>query len=277
MLVHGQARPLVALAASLLVAQQAAATSLAKTGSSMPLPGVSKLEVEGELTGSYSKPSLDVTAIDAIDAALWDVLPAVPSRVDLWHSGLLPLNCAAYHAESPSLSPGFDFSVYNMFGRLPIRMHVAAPLQRPQGDPRHRRRRHRGLAPAPHAELAGPAQVGGGSGAGSGGELYSATARWREAERRDAAVATAYSLTNWVEHFAEMAGPGLLEAARGPGAVAAAAGRDAADRLSGQIEIWNNDWGFLAAVADAGGQGVGGTGCDVRERLPPVEVIHNVL
>lgn len=70
-----------------------------------------------------------------------------------------------------------------------------------------------------------------------GGTLYSATARWREAEQRDAAVVASYSLTSWVEHFAEMAGPGLLEAARGPGAVAALVGRDAAEKLRSQIDV----------------------------------------
>ncbi|KAL8303444.1 hypothetical protein RB597_005067 [Gaeumannomyces tritici] len=362
MLIQGQARPLLALAVGLLVAQQATATSLSKTGSSRPQAGVSKLEVEGELTGVYSKPSLNTTAIDAIDAALWEVLPAVPSRVDPWRSGLLPLNCAAYHAESPSVSPGFDFDVYNvtyndcgipwifcrhvdaqrsiedmteMFGKLPIRMRelvrtvVAIPAAAPEDDwwdafsaesdiivrpggwqlrllaheaahivdahyasPNWRppysgpkptpgsgsgvagwlRRHARGWPAALHKLV-----MSGDGGGGGDGELYSSTERWREAERRDAAVATPYSLTNWVEHFAEMAGPGLLEAARGPGAVAAAVGREAADGLSAQIEVWNTDWGFLAGADAGGGQGVGETGCDVRERLPPVEVIHNVL
>lgn len=113
MLIHGQTRPFAALAIGLLVAQQAAATSPASTGGAR-LPGANKFEPEQELRGSYSKPWLDESTVGAVDAALLDVFPAVPSKKELWEPGLLPLNCAKYHAMFPSSSPGLNFSVYNV-------------------------------------------------------------------------------------------------------------------------------------------------------------------
>ncbi|KLU87298.1 hypothetical protein MAPG_06299 [Magnaporthiopsis poae ATCC 64411] len=326
----------------LLLARQATATSPANKGGAR-LPGANKFEPGQELSGSYSKPWLDESTVGAVDAALLDVFPTVPSKSELWEPGLLPLNCAKYHATFPSLSPGFNFSVYNvtyndcdspwvfcrhadahrsiedmtdMFGRLPIRMRelirtvVAIPdaapeddgwdalstesdiVVRPTGwelrvlaheashilDSHYADRTSR-----PHYNGPQAAPVGGGGirrwlrrhtrdwlglrKLGGGGTLYSATARWREAEQRDAAVVTSYSLTSWVEHFAEMAGPGLLEAARGPGAVAALVGRDVAEKLRSQIAVWAQDWGFVASG--------GGLKCDERERPDPAEVIHN--